>query len=109
MLHCNGNNQDGVVMSDPVLDNVPLSSDSTILIVGAYQGSTIKYLVERCDPTIYAFEPQGWALEAAKSKVSSEKVHWYNYALGLQNGKVEAHSFGNDACSFTELANAVRS
>ena len=77
----------------------PLTPESTVFVIGAYQGATIRQLVEKYDPMIYAFEPQIPMLAAIVS-MGWPKVKLFNFGLGERDAILPMCNVGNDACSF---------
>lgn len=93
----------------PWLRDLELENGASIVVIGAYKGDTIEFLLEH-HPTanITAFEPQEWAYNELCSKfVNCERVTLYKHALGLGTvAEFPMHEYGTDAASLLEVKNS---
>lgn len=83
----------------------PLTSASTVVEVGGYQGRWAREMAARYDPNLYIFEPQAWAFDkCAEALKPYPRAHVYPYALGTKDGTFDLGNFGTDGCSFIKDA-----
>lgn len=77
----------------------PLDANSTVWVVGAYAGQTVRMLHERYAPKIHAFEPQVPMLNQLDA-LALPGVATYPFGLGDRDGIFPMGEVGNDAASF---------
>lgn len=81
---------------------LPLTNESVVFVVGAFEGLTVKLLWDTFQPTIYAFDPQSWVCVKTEALVPEARV--FHFGLGHRTGVFRMHHVGNDACSFVHYA-----
>lgn len=87
----------------------PLSTDSTVVEVGGYEGRWAKTVQEQYHPKLFVFEPQRWAYRICRQKLWQTGAKVLNYGLGDRN--LERESMGawhTDGASFVRKTSSER-
>lgn len=83
------------------LDSYDLDADSWVWIVGGFKGTTARYLTERYDPRIWAFDPQVHAIEHLNAlALTNPKLSVWPFGLGNRSGDLPMREVGSDAATF---------
>lgn len=86
-----------------VLASLDLGPGSRIVVAGAYEGTTIKFLCDFFGPEIevHGYEPEGTVRSRAADKLREyPNVHLYDYGIGVDAGSFPMVRAGTDMCSF---------
>lgn len=81
----------------------PLTKDSVVFEVGAYEGRWAKQIINKYHCVVHAFEPQYWAVAKLLilQATGYEQLVVYPYALGNRDiTQLPMGEFETDACSF---------
>lgn len=77
----------------------PLTPESTVFIIGAYQGATALELARLYDPHIWAFEPQ-LAMAAVLEGLALPKMRTFPFGLAEKDAILPMAEVGNDGATF---------
>jgi len=84
-----------------ILHEADLRADSVVIDVGAFTGSWAQHMVDRYDPTIFAFEPNPRSFESLVAKAATNpKLHPLQYGLGDEDAEVDftLNGLGSSMC-----------
>jgi len=84
-----------------LLHEADLSANSVVVDVGAFTGSWAQHIVDRYNPTIFAFEPNPRSFESLVAKAAvNPKLHALQYGLGDKDVTVEftLNGLGSSMC-----------
>lgn len=78
-----------------------LPPNSTVFIIGAYQGLAMELLDEVYHPRhLVGFEPQLWAVENATKRLQGRNYTLFPAGLGIEKGTFPMGEYHTDGCSF---------
>ena len=78
-----------------------LPPNSTVFVIGAYQGLAMELLSEVYHPRhLVGFEPQLWAVEAATKRLNGRSYTLFPAGLGIEKGTFPMGEYHTDGCSF---------
>lgn len=77
----------GATMVNPaILVDVPIDGSAVVFDVGAYVGDWSQKLWDRCQPTIYAFEPAPGPFRSVVQRFEgNDRVHPFEWGLGAED------------------------
>jgi FkbM family methyltransferase len=84
-----------------ILHEAELGADSVVIDVGAFTGSWAQHIVDRYDPTIYAFEPNPQSFSRLQEKAErNPKLKPYRYGLGDEDLTIDftLNGLGSSMC-----------
>lgn len=87
---------------DKRLRTFPLVPGDLVAVIGGYGGWVCGMLMDNYPGIeVYTWEPQKLLFDALmRNEGHREKLHAFNYGLGVENGVFEMSNAGNDQCSF---------
>jgi len=88
-----------------------LPPQARVVVAGAYKGKVIQLLADMYPDhgTIYGFDPQPWAIEQARIRLSGYKnVNLMNIGIGTKHGSFPMGEWETDACSFVNIGENAR-
>jgi len=89
------------ILNKHILHEVDLTADSIVVDVGAFTGGWAQHIVDRYDPTIFAFEPNPRSFQALAAKASTNpKLRPLQYGLGDEDVTVDftLNGLGSSMC-----------
>lgn len=93
----------------PMAAHLNLPNNSSVLVVGAYKGITMKLIHEMYYPRVLiGYEPQLWAVLEAMQTLKGTNGVVFNWGLGIESGKFPMGEFETDACSFINIGEGSR-
>lgn len=77
-----------------------IDSAARVWEIGGFEGRWAAQIVEKFDPYMEIFEPQGWAFEKLKARFRDfENVDVYNYGLWVMDASLPLYYIGTDGAS----------
>lgn len=94
----------------PLANDLELTPNSTVIIVGAYKGITADLINQMYAPRlIRCYEPQDWAFKVLMEvAMASNNIEGFNYGLGESMGILPMGEWNTDACSFINVGPGSR-
>lgn len=91
----------------PIILNLPLPPKATIVVIGAYQGSTVRFIRNGFpESRIFAYEPQKFAYDILIKDLGLG-IKAYNFGLGVKTvPEAKLYEADTDAASLIPLPNS---
>jgi FkbM family methyltransferase len=76
-----------------------VNENSIVWEIGGYEGRWALAMAEKYNPQLHIFEPQTWAADNAREKLTGYNAKVYQFALWTHNSEMQINNYGRDGAS----------